>query len=125
MSGTSEIDNLFILGFVGLVIFTLLVGYFIFGVWKHYKTPKEQRGDKDLKVQYFILATLLVNIFNGFSKKEPNNIAGLSIIVSIISLGFVWYLFFLKKIKLITPQILVVTVLTIYLIYNIGRYLLK
>ena len=62
MTGIPEIDNLFLFGFAGLIVLVVMLVVFFSGIWKFHKTPKEQRGENDSKLYYFIFAIGLLSL---------------------------------------------------------------
>ncbi len=125
MTGIPGIDNLFLIGFGTLIIFVGLVLYLIFGAWKFHKTPVEQRGVNDPKVQYFILLIVLIDLLTELLKKQHAHVSIFSLLVSILYLCFMAYLFLFKKPKQTKIQMWISIVLALYGVFIIIFYFLK
>jgi len=125
MTGVPGIDNLFLLGLGALIIFVGLVIYLIFGAWKFHKTPVEQRGTNDPKVQYFILLMVLIALLAELIKNQLHNVSLFSFIVSLLYLCFMAYLFLVKKLKLPKIRVWVTSALAVYSIIIVAMYFVK
>ncbi|MFA5791973.1 MAG: hypothetical protein WC884_02960 [Candidatus Paceibacterota bacterium] len=125
MTGILEVDNMFLFGFGALIIFIIVFLFFIFGVWKFYKTPKEQRGENDTKLQYWILSMILISFVISITREQYNHVSSVSFVISLAFLFFFAHIFLIKKAKMIKVQILILSLLALYSLFQVGMYFIK